>query len=287
MNEKTKQVGLIGWPIKHSLSPAMHNAAFAKLGLDWTYVLLPTPPGQLTQSLEELLARNFVGSNVTMPHKRAVIPHLDGLSDAARLIGAVNTIHIQDSKFYGENTDAIGFLNALKESGHDPKGMRVAMLGAGGAARAALFSLLQAGAGRVTVINRTVERAAALVDDLAEVFPASSLNFEPLNSETLAALQGQVDLVVNSTSIGMLPQSDASPWLAEVAIPTGAVFYDIVYYPVQTLFLRQAQEAGQKTVNGLGMVVHQGAVAFEIWIGQKAPLETMRQVCLKELGRDI
>ncbi len=287
MNEKTKQVGLIGWPIKHSLSPAMHNAAFAKLGLDWTYVLLPTPPGQLTQSLEELLARNFVGSNVTMPHKRAVIPHLDGLSDAARLIGAVNTIHIQDSKFYGENTDAIGFLNALKESGHDPKGMRVAMLGAGGAARAALFSLLQAGAGRVTVINRTVERAAALVDDLAEVFPASSLNFEPLNSETLAALQGQVDLVVNSTSIGMLPQSDASPWLAEVAIPTGAVFYDIVYYPVQTLFLRQAQEAGQKTVNGLGMVVHQGAVAFEIWTGQKAPLETMRQVCLKELGRDI
>lgn len=284
MSEKTKQVGLIGWPIKHSLSPAMHNAAFAKLGLDWTYVLLPTPPGQLAQALEELLGRDFVGSNVTMPHKRAVIPHLDELSDAARLIGAVNTIHIQDGKLIGENTDAIGFLNALKESGHDPKGMRVAMLGAGGAARAALFSLLQAGAGRVTVINRTVERAAALIDDLAEAFPASSLGFEPLNSETLAALHGQVDLVVNSTSIGMLPQSDASPWPAAVAIPTGAIFYDIVYYPVQTQFLRRAQEAGQETVNGLGMVVHQGAVAFEIWTGQKAPLETMRQVCLKELG---
>jgi shikimate dehydrogenase len=286
MNEKTKQVGLIGWPIKHSLSPAMHNAAFAKLGLDWTYVLLPTPPGQLTQALEELLARDFVGSNVTMPHKRAVIPYLDGLSDAARLIGAVNTIHIQDGKFYGENTDAIGFLNALRESGHDPKGMRVAMLGAGGAARAALFSLLRAGAGRVTVINRTVERGVSLVDDLAKVFPASSLSFEPLNSETLAALQGQVDLVVNSTSVGMLPHSDASPWPADVPIPTGAIFYDIVYYPIQTQFLRRAQEAGQKTVNGLGMVVHQGAVAFEIWTGRKAPLETMRQVCLKELDRD-
>jgi shikimate dehydrogenase len=286
MNEQTKQVGLIGWPIKHSLSPAMHNAAFAELGLDWTYVLIPTPPGQLTQALGELLAQDFVGSNVTMPHKRAVIPHLDELSDAARLIGAVNTIHIRDGKLCGENTDAIGFLNALKEGGYDPKDMRVAMLGAGGAARAALFSLLQAGAGRVTVINRTVERAAALVDDLAQVFPASRLSFEPLNAETLAALDGQVDLVVNSTSVGMLPQSDASPWPAEVAIPTGAIFYDIVYYPVQTLFLRRAQEAGQKTVNGLGMVVHQGAVAFEIWTGQKAPLETMRQVCLKELGLD-
>ena len=286
MNEKTKQVGLIGWPIKHSLSPAMHNAAFAELGLDWTYVLLPTPPGQLTQALEELLARGFVGSNVTMPHKREVIPHLDGLSDAARLIGAVNTIHIQDGKLYGENTDAIGFLNALKESGHDPKGMRVAMLGAGGAARAALFSLLQAGAGRVTVVNRTVERGVALVEDLAQAFPASRLGFEPLNAETLAALQGQVDLVVNSTSIGMLPQSDASPWPAEVAIPAGAIFYDIVYYPVQTQFLRRAQEAGQETVSGLGMVIHQGAAAFEIWTGQKAPLETMRQVCRKELGLD-
>jgi shikimate dehydrogenase len=286
MNEKTKQVGLIGWPIKHSLSPAMHNAAFAELGLDWTYVLIPTPPGQLTQALKELLAQNFVGSNVTMPHKRAVIPHLDELSDAARLIGAVNTIHIQDGRFYGENTDAIGFLNGLKEAGYDPKGMRVAMLGAGGAARAALFSLLQAGAGKVTVINRTVERAAALVDDLAKVFSTSSLSFEPLNSETLAALHGQVDLVVNSTSIGMLPQSDASPWPAEVAIPTGAIFYDIVYYPVQTLFLRRAQEAGQKTVNGVSMVVHQGASAFEMWTGQQAPLAVMRQTLLKGLGFD-
>jgi shikimate dehydrogenase len=286
MNEKTKQVGLIGWPIKHSLSPAMHNAAFAELGLDWTYVLMPTQPGQLTQALKELLARNFVGSNVTMPHKRAVIPHLDELSDAARLIGAVNTIHIRDGKFYGENTDAMGFLNALKEGGHDPKGMRVAMLGAGGAARAVLFSLLQAGADRVTVINRTLERAAGLVDDLAKVFPASSLGFEPLNPETLAALHGQVDLVVNATSIGMLPQSDASPWPAEVAIPAEAIFYDIVYYPVQTLFLRRAQEAGQKTVNGLGMVVHQGASAFEIWTGQKAPLAVMRQTVLKGLGLD-
>lgn len=284
MNEKTRQVGLIGWPIKHSPSPAMHNAAFAELGLDWTYVLIPTQPGQLTQALKELLAKNFVGSNVTMPHKQAVIPHLDELSVAARLIGAVNTIHIRDGKFYGENTDAIGFLNALQESGHDPQGMRVALLGAGGAARAALFSLLQAGTSKITVINRTVERAAALVADLAQVFPASNLGFEPPNPETLAALQGQVDLVVNATSMGMLPQVDASPWPDQVAIPAGAIFYDIVYYPLQTLFLRRAQEAGQKTVNGVGMIVHQGAAALKIWTGQQAPLETMRQMCLKELG---
>jgi len=284
MNKKTKQVGLIGWPINHSLSPAMHNAAFAELGLDWTYLLIPTQPDQLTQALKKLLVEDFVGSNVTMPHKRAVIPHLDDLSEAARLIGAVNTVHIQDGKFYGENTDAIGFLNALQEAGHDPKGMRVAMLGAGGAARAALFSLLQAGVGRVTVINRTVERAAALVDDLAKIFSAASLSFAPRNSETLAALDGQVDLVVNSTSLGMLPRSDTSPWPAEVVIPTGAIFYDIVYYPVQTLFLRRAQEAGQKTVSGVGMVVHQGAAAFEMWTGQQAPLAVMRQTILNGLA---
>ncbi|MEW5956469.1 MAG: shikimate dehydrogenase [Chloroflexota bacterium] len=284
MNKKPKQVGLIGWPIEHSLSPAMHNAAFAELGLDWTYVLVPVQSGQHAPALKELLAQNFVGVNVTMPHKRAVIPHMDELSEAARLIGAVNTIHIQDDKFYGDNTDAIGFLNALKEAGHDPKGMHVAMLGAGGTARAALFSLLRAGVDKVTVINRTVERAAALVDDLAKNFSTASLSFEPLNSETLAALDGQVDLVVNSTSIGMHPQSDASPWPAEVAIPAGAIIYDVIYSPDQTLFLRRAQEAGQKTLNGLGMLVHQGVAAFELWTGRQAPLAIMRQACLKELG---
>jgi shikimate dehydrogenase len=284
MNKETRQVGLIGWPIAHSLSPAMHNAAFAELGLEWTYVLMPVQSGHIEPALKELLAKNFVGANITMPHKQAVMPHLDELSDAAHLIGAVNTIHIRADKFYGENTDAIGFLNALKEAGYDPKGMRVAVLGAGGAARAAVFSLLRAEAARITVFNRTVERAAVLVADLAKAFPARRLTFEPLNSETLTRLQGNVDLVVNATSVGMHPNHAVCPWPATVAIPTEVIFYDVIYSPVQTLFLRRAQEAGQKIISGLGMLAHQGVAAFEMWTGQQAPLAVMRQALLEELG---
>jgi shikimate dehydrogenase len=284
MNKETKQVGLIGWPIAHSLSPAMHNAAFAELGLDWTYTLMPVQPGHLEASLKELPAQNFAGVNITMPHKQAVIPHLDGLSDAAGLIGAVNTLRIRAGKFYGENTDAIGFLNALKEAGYAPKGMRVVVLGAGGAARAVVFSLLQAEVSCITVFNRTVERAAVLVADLATAFPASHLTFEPLNSKTLAGLQGQVDLVVNATSVGMHPNHVACPWPADVVIPAEVIFYDVIYSPVETLFLRRAQEAGQKIISGLGMLAHQGVAAFEMWTGQQAPLAVMRQALLDELG---
>jgi len=132
MNKETKQVGLIGWPIEHSLNPAMqHNAAFAELGLDWTYSLFPTQPGDLGSLLKNLDAQNIVGVNVTLPHKQTIMSYLDHSSDDARIIGAVNTIHVQNGKIIGHNTDGIGFLNALKEAGHEPAGMRVAMLGAG------------------------------------------------------------------------------------------------------------------------------------------------------------
>jgi shikimate dehydrogenase len=286
MNKKTKQVGLIGWPIEHSLSPAMHNAAFAELGLDWTYNLFPTQPGDLGWLLKNLDAQNIVGANVTMPHKQTIMPYLDHISDDARIIGAVNTIHIQNGKLIGHNTDGIGFLNALKEAGHEPAGMQVALLGAGGTARSVIFSLAQAGADRITVVNRTAEHGVRLIDDIASVFPACYMEFEPLSFETLSHSSKNIDLIVNATSVGMLPDDGASLWPDDLAIPTDTIFYDVIYKPTQTLFLQQAQAAGQKTINGLGMLVHQGVVAFEIWTGQKAPLETMKQACLKELGFD-
>lgn len=285
MNKKTKQVGLIGWPIAHSLSPAMHNAAFAELGLDWTYSLFPTQPGDLESLLKNLVAQNIVGANVTMPHKQTIMPYLDHISDDARIIGAVNTIHVLNGKFFGHNTDGIGFLNALKEAGREPAGMRVAMLGAGGAARAAIFSLVQAGVDRITVVNRTAERGVRLSENMARAFPACHIEFEPLSFETLNHLSKNIDLIVNATSVGMQPD-DASLWPDDLAIPDDTIFYDVIYKPVHTLFLQQAQAAGQKTINGLGMLVHQGVVAFEIWTGQKAPLETMKQACLKTLGFD-
>ncbi|RMF02424.1 MAG: shikimate dehydrogenase, partial [Chloroflexi bacterium] len=190
---KTALVGVMGWPVNHSLSPAMQNAAFAACGLDFAYVPLPVEPSNVHSAMQGLLALGFVGTNVTVPHKQAVIRYIDHLSDAAQITGAVNTIHIQDGKFYGFNTDAVGFLNALLEANCQPKGMRVLVLGAGGAARAVVFALCRAEAAEVTVFNRTAERAAFLVDDLAEAFPDSRLHFAKLTPESLHGLDGSVD----------------------------------------------------------------------------------------------
>jgi shikimate dehydrogenase len=261
----------------------MHNAAFAELGLDWAYVPLPVQPDDVEQALKGLAALNFVGANVTVPHKQAVIRYMDELSDAARITGAVNTIQLKEGKFKGYNTDAIGFLNALQEAGCNPKGMRVAVLGAGGAARAVVFALARAGADSIIVLNRTAERGAFLVDDLAAVFPGSSLRFEALTSESLAVLNHNVDLVINSTSVGMYPHVETCPWPADVPVPAQVIFCDLVYNPLETVFLARARAAGAATIDGLGMLVHQGAAAFEKWTGHPAPVEVMRQACLSKL----
>ena len=281
---KTKLVGLLGWPVEHSLSPAMHNAAFAAIGLDWIYVPLPVKPKQVQQALRGLAALNFVGVNVTVPHKQAVIRHMDHVSDTAKIMGAVNTIHIKDGKFYGLNTDAFGFLNSLIEAGCHPKEMRVAVLGAGGAARAVVYALALAEAASVTVYNRTAERAAFLVDDLAGTFPDSKLHFAPLTPDALRTLQEGVDLVVNTTSVGMSPHVAANPWPADIAIPPQATVCDLIYNPLETRFLHQARMFGVPTIDGLGMLVHQGAAAFEEWTGRQPPIDVMRQICLQGLN---
>lgn len=283
---KTNLVGVMGWPVKHSLSPIMHNAAFTELNLDWTYVPLPVRPENVEQALKGLAALNFAGVNVTIPHKQAVMRYIDELSDAARITGAVNTIHLHNGKFWGYNTDAVGFINALAEANCHPKGMRVAVLGAGGAARAVVFSLARAGAESIVVLNRTAERGAFLVDDLAAAFPGSFLSFERLTPDSLAALDHRIDLVVNSTSVGMSPHIETCPWPPEVPMPANVVFYDLVYTPLETVFLARARAAGATAIDGLGMLVHQGAFAFEKWTGQPAPVEVMRQACLDQLNQN-
>jgi shikimate dehydrogenase len=280
---KTKLVGLIGWPVEHSLSPAMQNAAFSDLGLNWAYVPLPVDPKDVRQALYGLIALNFTGVNVTVPHKQAVIRYLDELSPAARITGAVNTIYMKQGKLHGHNTDAIGFLNSLIEAECHPRGMRVVVLGAGGAARAVTYALCRAEAAAVTVFNRTAERAAFLVDDLAEVFPDSRLSFAPLTGESLRQWGDAVDLVVNTTSVGMSPHVENCPWPDDVPVPAQATFYDLVYNPLETVFLARARAAGVKAIDGLGMLVHQGAYAFELWTGQQAPVEVMRRACMDGL----
>jgi shikimate dehydrogenase len=281
---KTSVVGLIGWPVAHSLSPTIHNAAFAHLGLTWAYVPLPVRPDNVGPALKGLAALSFIGANVTVPHKQAVMRYLDGLSGTARVTGAVNTIHLQEGKFLGDNTDAAGFLNYMRETGYDPKGMRVAVLGAGGAARAVVHALCGL-ADAVVVFNRTIERATFLVEDLADSFPKRALSSEALTNEAIAALDGKVDLVVNTTSVGMSPAVEACPWPDGVPMPATAIYYDLVYNPLETTFLARARAAGAATIDGLGMLIHQGAAAFERWTGQPAPIAVMRAAALAGLAQ--
>jgi shikimate dehydrogenase len=278
----TTLVGIIGWPVKHSLSPAMHNAAFAELGLDWVYVPLPVYPDHVGEAVRGLQALGFAGANVTVPHKQAVLAHLDEVSRAAQVIGAVNTIVVRDGSLYGDNTDAAGFIASLRETGFDPAGTYCALLGAGGAARAVAHTLADAGALQVCIYNRTFSRARDLCHDMAKFH--SNVRFEPASLSNVSAIGEDTDLVVNATSLGMWPDTDASPWPGDMAIPGHLTVCDLVYNPQETVFLTQARAAGAETVFGLGMLVYQGAAAFAMWTGRPAPVETMREACLEALG---
>jgi shikimate dehydrogenase len=273
-------VGLLGWPVEHSASPAMQNAAFAELGMDWAYVPLPVRPGEVEAALEGLPALGFVGCNVTVPHKETVVRFMKELSDAARIIGAVNLIHIRDGSLHGLNTEPTGFLNSLDEACWRPRGKRVALLGAGGAARPVVYALASAGAHSVTVIDRSPERAAALVEQMIGLFRTDALSHRPLTRNSFVALGKDVDLVVNTTTAGMLPNPSACPWPEDVPMPRGVVYYDLIYNPLDNEVLRRGRLAGGEIMNGLGMLVHQGRLAFEEWTGRSAPMAVMRRACL-------
>jgi shikimate dehydrogenase len=299
----TQLVGLIGWPVEHSMSPAMHNAAFNALGLNWRYVPLPVAPGQVAAAVRGLSALGLRGANVTVPHKLAVMPTLDVVVPDARALGAVNTIVAERDKegnveLSGHNTDAAGFTGALRESGFDPEGTAAVVVGAGGAARAVVFGLLEAGAGEVLVLNRTLERADDLVSDLGgsgtapgkspdrrpTLPPSAALQALPLTPDTLVECARAADLLVNATSVGMWPHVDNSIWPDDVPVPSGLTVFDLVYNPLETKLLRQARRSGARGVGGLGMLVHQGALSFEMWTGVEPPAEAMRTACERSLG---
>ncbi|MCR4406180.1 MAG: shikimate dehydrogenase [Anaerolineae bacterium] len=282
INRDTQLIGLIGWPVEHSLSPAMHNAAFAALEMNWHYGLLPTPPGAVQATLSRLKKHGYRGANVTVPHKQAVIPHMDEIADSARVIGAVNTIVIQEGRLIGYNTDADGFLAALREAGFEPAGRRALVLGAGGAARAVVYALAGAGCS-VTIYNRTVQRAAQLAHHVQKQGLRSPVTWVPITT-TLSDLElSDFDLLVNATSVGMWPQSDASPWPDSFPMPSHWTVYDLVYNPMETRLLAQARAAGARAIGGLGMLIHQGALAFEMWTGMMASIEVMRAACERVL----
>jgi shikimate dehydrogenase len=284
---RTQLVGLIGWPVAHSLSPAMHNAAFAALGLNWRYVPLPVPPDALKAAVEGLAALGFRGANVTVPHKEAVLPLLHAHTPGVEATGAANTLVVEEEEAFhlrGHNTDGQGGLDALRRGGFRPEGRRAVVVGAGGAARAVVHILLTAGVQEIVVLNRTAERGRRLLADLAP--EASETRALELRPPALVEAARAADLLVNATPVGMWPRTDASIWPAAVPIPAHLTVFDLVYVPRETRLLAQARAAGAAPIGGLDMLVGQGARAFELWTGESAPVEVMRAACERALEKE-
>ncbi len=279
---KTKVCGVIGDPIEHTMSPVMHNAAFSKLGLDYVYVAFRVKGEELDKAIEGMRALDIAGLNVTIPHKVTVIPLLDELDPLAEKIGAVNTIVNNGGFLKGYNTDAMGFLRALRDKGVEPEGKNVVVLGAGGASRAISFILAENGANLV-ILNRFEELdwAEELAQQISQAFKREVKAWE-LSELNLSTALEKADVLVNATSVGMLPNTAGTPVPLKLLRP-GLVVFDIVYNPTETRLLREATQAGAKTAGGLNMLAWQGALAFEMWTGQKAPVDLMKQEAIKFL----
>lgn len=285
----TKVCGIFGSPVQHSLSPSMHNAAFAATGLDYIYVPFQVDQAALPDAIKALRAMNLAGVNITIPHKETVLSYLDEISVEAGFIGAVNTVVNRQGRLCGENTDGRGFIKALSEQvGFNPTGKTAIVLGAGGAARAVAVQLALAGAAKLVLTNRSRTRAEGLARLITEKTGAAvavtdwpDQGLQPLDSRMLAP----ADLVVQATPLGMYPHTDGTvPFPFELLKP-GVVVCDLVYNPARTKFLNKAAQSGAVTVNGLGMLLYQGALAFELWTGTPAPVQVMREALLKALAQ--
>ena len=270
---------LLGHPVGHSLSPAMHNAAFKKLGIHAEYSLLDVLPGDVPRTLEELRAKQFGGANVTIPHKEAAFRHLaahHALSDAAHVLKSVNTVVFRpDGTLFGDNTDAPGFLDALKESFRaSPHGKRVLLLGCGGAGRAVALTCAMQGAASILVADLNLAARRRLLLALRQAAPGLPVAGVALDPKRLAARARECDLVIQATPVGMKPNDPSL--LPPEAFRKGQLVFDLIYNPAQTPLLAAAKAAGARTANGLGMLLHQGARAFHRWTGRKPPVPVMR-----------
>jgi shikimate dehydrogenase len=262
------RVGLIGWPIEHSVSPHMHNAAFKALGMTgWLYDLIPVPPGSVGVEVNRVREQGYVGINVTVPHKQTVMELVE-LDARARAIGAVNTIDFRNNT--GTNTDVTGFLDDLAANDVTLDGQNVLVIGAGGAGRAVVYGLATSGA-NVSLFDISTEQVQNLVRDMCEKAGITSIQ-----TRTIAeAVSDGIALIVNCSPVGMWPKVDASPWPVDVPFPAGVTVYDLVYRPAKTKLMQQAEASGGRAVTGLGMLVRQGAAAFKIWTGVEPPVDVM------------
>jgi len=279
----TKFVGLIGNKLKHSISPQFQQAAFDYLGLDIRYEVWETAKDELPNVVEGIRDASRLGANVTIPYKEAVLPLLDDVDNDARRIGAVNTIVNRGGKLTGYNTDASGFMKALREDGgFSPRNKRAVLLGAGGVARAVGFALIGAGVKSLVILNRTQSRGEALAWDL-KVSDTEVVALSWKDGKTLTALT-ECDLLVNCTSVGMKDSAgEGKSPLGIGLVPKRALVYDVVYNPIETPLLAAAKKAGARTLGGLPMLVYQGAASLELWTGKSAPIDIMMRVAKRAL----
>lgn len=274
-NYKADLVGVFGHPVAENPTIVMLEAAFRELDLNWRYLTIEVYPQDLADAVKGMRAMGFRGINLTIPHKVEILHYLDAVAEDAVLMGAVNTVRRDGDRLIGENTDGKGFLRSLRDDANvDPAGRRVVVLGAGGAARAITVELALAGAEQITVVNRSAERGEGLVALLNDKTPTSA-DFVPWNSAY--AVESGIDVVVNATSIGLYPNVEDRPELDYDTITDSMTVCDVIPNPPSTPFLKEAAARGATTLDGLGMLVYQGAIGFKMWTGLDAPVEAMHR----------
>lgn len=277
VNGSTKLTGLIGNPVEHTVSPVLHNTLFSMMGLNGIYIPLKPEKRSLGDAVTGLKAAGFIGFNVTIPFKEAILEYLDEASDEVRLLGTANTVHIRDGRLIGHNTDGDGFVRAfITQTGTDLKGKSICILGAGGTARTLAVKLAAEGAGRLCIINRTKSKA----DEIAEYINHGLAGMHKgrvtactaaADSDQARSVLDQYDVIINTTSAGMYPDTDSSPVKEDIGFLSRPIVCDVIYNPAQTRFLSNARSKGCKTINGAGMLFYQGLRAFEIWNGVIVP----------------
>ncbi len=279
LNSQTEIYGVLGYPVKHSLSPSFHNSALRHLGINAVYLAFEVAPSNLSDAINGIQSLGIQGCNLTVPHKTKVIPLLDQISPEAQIIGAVNTVSLDKNRHLtGYNTDGIGFLRSLNALNCKVLKQKVLILGAGGSTRAIAYTLAKSMVSQITIVNRTVQKAENLAEEFAPLFP--EVFFE---GKKIEDLQGQsFDLVVNTTTVGMDGQSSILD-LKQLS-QVGSVV-DIIYTPAKTPLMKQAERLKIPTINGIGMLLHQGAKSFEIWTKQSAPIDIMQNALLQQLSQ--
>ena len=286
LDSQTKLFGILGNPLGHSLSPVMHKYLLNEIGQEGSYEAFEVKENQLAETIRGMKADGFLGFNVTIPCKQAIIQHLDEVDEEAHFIGAVNTVHILGNKLFGFNTDGRGFISAVKKRNVQPENYSAIVLGAGGAARAVIFNLIRSGVKKLFIFNRTLQRAKNLAREVRDTFQSVEVDFDDLDSKTISSAIKTYQLIINATSLGMWPGIREAPYLFKKD-GTGLVAIDLIYNPLQTKFLKFAQEAGAKTLDGLDMFIFQGAASLKIWLGLENIIEVDHEQLRNYLSKEL